>query len=147
MNGADKDPNIVDLSESLLHREAEIELLQRTFSEIGGELDLDRVFQIVAERARQLIKSETVLVPIIDYENNTYTYRGGAGADADEIIGETLPLGFGVCGWVMRNRKPWWRGVLDELSDEERNRWEKEAGTYILVPMVGKQRFLGGIRM
>lgn len=136
---------ILDLNESLMHREAEIELLQRTFSEIGSELDLDRVFQVVAERARQLIKSETVLIPIIDYDTDSYTYRAGSGKDVDEIVGESLPLSFGVCGWVLRHKKPWWRGVLDELNEDERNRWEKEAGTYILVPMRSKKHFLGGI--
>ena len=140
-----ENPKILDLSESLLHREAEIELLQRTFSEIGSELDLERVFQIVAERARQLIKAETVLIPIIDYDSDSYTYRAGSGKGADEIVGESLPLDFGVCGWVLRHKKPWWRGVLEELSEAERNRWEKEAGTYILVPMQGKKDFLGGI--
>ena len=34
-----KSPNVSDLHESLLHREAEIDLLQRTFTEIGSELD------------------------------------------------------------------------------------------------------------
>ena len=54
-----KRPKVSDLHESLLHREAEIDLLQRTFTEIGSELDLDRVFQIVAERACELVKAET----------------------------------------------------------------------------------------
>jgi diguanylate cyclase (GGDEF)-like protein len=139
------DAKILDLSESLLHREAEIELLQRTFSEIGSELNLERVFLIVAERARELIKSETVLIPIIDYDSGSYTYRAASGKGAGEIVGETLSLDVGVCGWVLRHKKPWWRGVLDELSLEERNRLEKKAGTYILVPMQGKKHFLGGI--
>ncbi len=59
--------------------------------------------------------------------------------------GESLPLDFGICGWVWRHKKPWWRGVLDELSDEERNHWEKEAGSIILIPLQGKRHFLGGI--
>jgi diguanylate cyclase (GGDEF)-like protein len=139
------DAKILDLSESLLHREAEIELLQRTFSEIGSELNLERVFLIVAERARELIKSETVLIPIIDYDSGSYTYRAASGKGAGEIVGETLSLDVGVCGWVLRHKKPWWRGVLDDLSLEERNRLEKKAGTYILVPMQGKKHFLGGI--
>lgn len=133
------------MRESLLHREAEIDLLQQTFTEIGGELDLDRVFQIVAERARELVKSETLLIPILDDCCETYTYRAGSGANVDEIVGATLPLDFGVCGWVWSHKKAWWRGVLDELSEEERNRWEKDAGSLILVPLQGKKHFLGGI--
>jgi diguanylate cyclase (GGDEF)-like protein len=137
--------NVSDLKESLLHREAEIDLLQQTFTEIGSELNLDRVFQIVAERARALVKAETLLMPILDEDCASYTYRAGSGSNIDEIVGQSLPLDYGVCGWVWKHKKAWWRGMLDELSEEERNRWEKEAGTLILVPLQGKKHFLGGI--
>jgi len=137
--------NVLDLSQSLRDKEGEIELLQRTFTEIGSELDLDKVFQIVSERALGLIDAETILIPLLDDNNETYTYRGGAGVNAKEIIGEALPLEYGVCGWVWKHRTPWWQGMLDELSEEEKNRWEKEAGNMILVPLQGKRQFLGGI--
>jgi diguanylate cyclase (GGDEF)-like protein len=137
--------NVSDLRESLLHREAEIDLLQQTFTEIGSELDLDRVFQIVAERARELVRAETLLIPILDENCETYTYRAGSSVNTDEIVGTSLPLDFGVCGWVWKHKKAWWRGVLDELNDEERNHWEQKAGTLILVPLQGKTHFLGGI--
>ena len=137
--------NIIDLSRSLKEKETEIDLLQQTFTEIGSELDLDKVFQIVSERACELVNAETVLIPLLDDNCETYTYRGGAGKNADEIVGESLPLEYGVCGWVWKQKKPWWLGVLDELSDDEKNLWEKEAGNMILVPLQGKRRFLGGI--
>ncbi|HHJ35193.1 MAG TPA: bifunctional diguanylate cyclase/phosphodiesterase [Gammaproteobacteria bacterium] len=137
--------NIIDLSRNLQQKETEIELLQQTFTEIGGELDLDKVFQIVSERARKLINADTLLIPLLDDNCATYTYRGGAGANSEEIIGESLPLEFGVCGWVWKHKRPWWQGMLNELSDEEKNRWEKEVGTMILVPLQGKRHFLGGI--
>jgi diguanylate cyclase (GGDEF)-like protein len=137
--------NIIDLSRSLKQKETEIELLQQTFTEIGSELDLDRVFQIVSERARGLIGAETLLIPLLDDNCETYTYRGGAGKNAGEIVGESLPLEFGVCGWVWKQKRPWWQGMLNELSSEEKNRWESEAGNMILVPLQGKRNFLGGI--
>ena len=136
---------VINLSRSLQEKETEIELLQQTFTEIGSELDLDKVFHIVSERARELIDAETILIPLLDDNCETYTYRAGSGINIDEIVGAALPLDFGVCGWVWKHKKAWWRGMLDELDDEERNRWEKEAGTLILVPMQGKKHFLGGI--
>lgn len=140
-----KKNNVSDLRESLQHREAEIDLLQRTFTEIGSELDLDNLFQLIAERACELVKAETLLIPVLDVNCETYTYRASAGVNSDEIVGEALPLDFGVCGWVWRHKKAWWRGVLGDLSEDERNRWEKEAGSLILVPLQGKNHFLGGI--
>lgn len=141
----EKASKVISLSRSLQEKETEIELLQQTFTEIGSELDLDKVFQIVSERARKLINAETILIPLLDNNCETYTYRGGAGQNADEIVGESLPLEYGVCGWVWKQKKPWWRGMLNELSDDEKNLWEKEAGNMILVPLQGKRHFLGGI--
>lgn len=137
--------NIIDLSRSLQQKETEIELLQQTFTEVGSELDLEKIFQIVSERALELIDAETVLIPLLDNNCETYTYRGGAGKSIREIVGESLPIELGVCGWVWRHKKPWWHGMLDELSDDEKNRWEQEIGNMILVPLQGKRNFLGGI--
>jgi len=137
--------NVIDLSRSLQQKETEIELLQKTFTEIGSELDIEKVFRIVSERALELIDAETLLIPLLDDNCETYTYRGGAGKNADEIVGESLPLDFGVCGWVWKQKKPWWQGMMNELSDDEKNHWEQEAGNMILVPLQGKRHFLGGI--
>lgn len=134
-----------ELELELRLREREIELLKETVTDVGGELDLDTVFQLVAERARELIQAETLLIPVLDDNAEQYTYRAGAGNNAGEIVGQSLPLDFGVCGWVWRHKRAWWRGVLDELEPIERNRWESEAGTLILVPMIGKGQFLGGL--
>lgn len=136
---------LADLARNLRDKEAEIELLQKTITEIGSELDLDRVFQIVSESALNLIDAETVLIPLLDENCETYTYRGGSGKNADEIVGEALPLDFGVCGWVWKHKKPWWQGVLDDLDPDEKNCWEEEAGNMILVPLQGRKHFLGGI--
>ncbi|HHO59331.1 MAG TPA: EAL domain-containing protein [Thiotrichales bacterium] len=137
--------NIIKLSQSLQNKTAEIELLQQTFTEIGSEFDLERIFAIVSERAQKLIGAETLLIPLLDENCETYTYRAGAGKNVDEIVGESLPLDFGVCGWVWRHKRPWWKGVLDELAEHEKNKWEHEIGSMILVPLQGKQHFLGGI--
>ncbi len=137
--------NIVDLSRSLHEKETEIELLQQTFTEVGSELDLEKIFQIVSERALELIDAETILIPLLDSNCETYTYRGGAGKNISEIVGESLPIALGVCGWVWKHKKPWWYGMLDELSNAEKNRWEHEIGNMILVPLQGKKHFLGGI--
>ena len=137
--------NILDLSRSLQEKETEIELLQQTFTEVGSELDLEKIFQIVSERALELIDAETILIPLLDSNCETYTYRGGAGKNVSEIVGESLPIELGVCGWVWKHKKPWWYGMLDELSNDEKNRWEHEIGNMILVPLQGKKHFLGGI--
>lgn len=144
-NNTHQDKLIKKLEDELKQREYEIQLLTETTQAIGSQLELEKVFEIIAQRARELINAETLLIPILNKEFTEYTYRAGDGANVDEIVGETLPLNFGVCGWVWNNRRPWWRGMLSELSEEERNLWENEAGTLILVPLMGRQSFLGGL--
>ena len=136
---------IQELEHELRLREREIRLLKETSEAVNSQLHLDTLLQMVAEQARDLIQAETVLIPVLDYVCGQYTYKAGSGKNADEIVGESLPLEFGICGWVLRNDRAWWGGVLDELEPEERNRWEKEAGTVIMTPLMGKKRILGGI--
>ena len=133
------------LESELRDREIEISLLNETADAISSELDLQKVFQLAVERARNLIMAETVLLPILGDGGTQYTYQAGCGKNADEIVGQSLSTDIGVCGWVLRHKRAWWHGVLDELDEAERNKWEKEAGSIILVPLVGKRRFLGGL--
>jgi len=142
---SDDQDRIAALAAQLRQRDHEIALLRETTFAVGSELDLDKVFALIVDRARELIGAETVLLPLLNHDCDEYTYRAGSGANVEEIVGESLPLDFGVCGWVWKHKRPWWRGVLSELSEQEKNLWEKEAGTLLLVPLVGHQHFLGGI--
>ncbi|MDH5655251.1 MAG: EAL domain-containing protein [Spirochaetia bacterium] len=141
----ERSENKKELLKKLEEREHEVALLKEISDAITSQLHLEDVFQMVADRAKALLNCETVLVPVLEKELDQYTYKAGAGKYADEIVGESLPLEFGVCGWVWKNKKAWWRGVLNELSEDEKNAWEKQVGTMILVPLIGKHHFLGGI--
>lgn len=133
------------LEQELRLREFEIELLKETAAAVSSQLQLDNVLQLIAERARTLIQAETLLIPILNADCSEYTYKAGCGKNADEIVGTTLPRDYGICGWVWENRRPWWRGMQQELDEDEQVRWEHEAGAVILVPLIGKNHFLGGI--
>lgn len=129
----------------LIERERELNLVIEISEAVIGQLRLDELFKMVVENARKLINAETVLIPILDRDKSSYTYVAGCGKNADDIVGESLPIAFGICGWVWKNKKPWWRGALDLLSESEKNRWEKDAGSIILVPLIGKNYLHGGI--
>lgn len=137
--------NSKDLRKQLQAKEREVALLKEISDAITSQLQLDTVLQMVADHAKSLLNCETVFVPILEPELDQYTYKAGSGKYADEVVGESLPLEMGVCGWVWKNKKPWWRGVLNELSETEKNAWEREVGNLILVPLIGKNHFHGGI--
>ena len=137
--------DVIKLREEIHNRDLQIALFKEVVAAVRERSDLESIFQMVADFAQVLIKAETVLIPVLDDNCSTYTYRAGCGKNASEIVGESLELSLGICGWVWKHQRPWWRGVLQELSEEERNRWEKQVGNVILVPLVGRNHFLGGI--
>jgi diguanylate cyclase (GGDEF)-like protein/PAS domain S-box-containing protein len=139
------DADVIKLREELYNRDMQIALFKEVGTAVRERFDLENIFQMVAIFAQGLIKAETVLIPVLDDNCTTYTYRAGCGKNADEIVGESLELSMGICGWVWKHKRPWWRGVLQELDEDERNKWEKQVGSVILVPLVGSNHFLGGI--
>lgn len=139
------DNKVVTLESALYRQNQQIALFKEVVMAVRERLDLDGIFRMVAGLAQGLIKAETVLIPVLDESCATYTYRAGCGVNADEIVGESLDLNLGICGWVWKHQRPWWHGALDELDEEERNKWEKEVGSVVLVPIVGQNHFLGGI--
>ncbi|NIQ09696.1 MAG: GAF domain-containing protein, partial [Gammaproteobacteria bacterium] len=86
-----------------------------------------------------------VLIPLLNKECSEYTYRAGSGEYTDEIIGETLPVDYGVFGWVWRNKRPWWNATIENLAEAEHLLWENQANNLVMVPLIGKKHFLGGI--
>ena len=133
------------VEEQLLRRERELNMLKEITRLISSGQTLKEVFAHVTDIARELLKAETAAIPLLTKDQSHYVYRSASGQNADELLDAELPISVGLCGWVLRNQRPWWRGSLDLLDEEERNHWEKDAGSIILVPLVGKQRFLGGI--
>lgn len=133
------------VEEQLRRCECELGIMKEITRVISSGKSIKEVFGFVTESARKLLGCETATMPIVSEDQANYVYRAASGKNAEELIDSELPISVGLCGWVMQNQRPWWRGALDLLDDSERNKWEKDAGTVILVPLIGKQRFLGGI--
>jgi len=136
---------IAALEAQLRQREHEIALLRETAFAIGSELDLDTVFALIVDRAPRTHRRETVLLPAAQPRLRPIylpcRFRRQCRRDRRRIIAARLRrLRLGV-----EAQATWWRGVLSELSEQEKNLWEKDAGTLLLVPLVGRDHFLGGI--
>ena len=117
--GAKDSGNQQSVGEQLLQREAEIRMLLEVNRLVGNEFNLQKVFDQVAASARDLIDAHTVTIPILSDDQLSYTYRAAVGENADELLGAKLPIEVGICGWVLRNHKPWWRGLLEELNEQD----------------------------
>ena len=77
---------IRELERQLHQKEAEIAMLREITTVIGGETNLQKVFNLVADSARDLIKAETVTIPILTNDQSSYVYRAAAGRNAEELI-------------------------------------------------------------
>ena len=132
------------LEMELAQRQLETTVMRDVSELIGSGYPLQKIYTRVASLIREILDAETVLIPVINDNQKTYTYMSASGVHANELTGETLPTTVGVCGWVMENQTAWWRGMQDDLEDSSRPVVDQE-GTVIIVPMVGKRKMLGGI--
>lgn len=132
------------LEMELAQRQLETTVMRDISELIGSGYPLQKIYTRVASLIREIIDAETVLIPVIDDNQQTYTYMSASGVHENELTGETLPITVGVCGWVMENQTAWWRGMQDDIEDSNRPVVDQE-GTVIIVPMMGKRKMLGGI--
>ncbi|OGQ85506.1 MAG: hypothetical protein A2512_00595 [Deltaproteobacteria bacterium RIFOXYD12_FULL_56_24] len=112
---------------------------------IVGELDINKVFKLVAEAARELISAELLIVPIIDDNRETYAYLAASGLDSADILNSRYKIGVGMCGWVLENERPLLFGESDEWWLADKTRWEEGQQSALLVPLMGKKQIIGGL--
>ncbi len=123
----------------------EVAILKEVSNAIVSELDLSRVLVLVADKAREFIAADTVLVPMISDDRREYRYVAASGKDADEILNTRLPIRVGMCGWVLTHERPLLFGQGTPFALDESTQWEKGQTLALLVPLFGKNRIIGGI--
>ena len=123
----------------------ELDLLLALGKHVVTELDLDQLLQRVAEYAQQVIDAETMVVPLIDFARNEYTYRSACGASAADILHQSLPLSVGMCGWVLSNQQPLLFGRGSPLTMDSYTEWEEGMESALLVPLISRGQIIGGL--
>ncbi len=132
-------------AEALLAREREIDLLKAVGEAIVSELDLDRVLSLVAEKARELIQADTLVIPMIEPERDAYVYAAAVGEHAEEIVGVRYKIHVGMCGWVLSHARPLLFGQPREWWMPDKTPWEEGMRSALLVPLFGKGAIIGGL--
>jgi signal transduction histidine kinase len=123
----------------------ELAILKEVSNAIVSELDLSRVLVLVADKAREIIAADTVLVPMLSDDRREYRYVAASGKNADEILNTRLPIHVGMCGWVLTHETPLLFGHDAPFALDESTQWEKGQASALLVPLFGKNRIIGGI--
>ena len=123
----------------------ELVLLLGLGERLISELDLEKVLALVAEAACRVVKAETLVVPIIDTDRQTFTYRAASGKYATMILGQTFPINEGACGWVIHHQRPLLfgeGGSYDLVADAH---WEPGMASSLLVPLICRGAISGGL--
>ena len=132
------------VEEQLCERKRELDMMTAIMQVVGGANSLDAVLEQLSETACTLLHAETVAIPMLSPDHAHYSYRAVVGRQAQQLPETELPISEGLCGWVMRNQRPWWCGTLDSLDEDDRAKWQHESGN-LIVPLAGKQRSIGAI--
>jgi len=130
----------------LIRQQDEFSLLVDVSKAIVSELDLQKVFALVAVMAQEIIQAELLLVPMISQSRDFYTYMAAAGKGAEDARGMILKIHVGMCGWVLQHRRPLLFGESNEWWMDEKTRWEEGQQSALLVPLFGRRRqIIGGL--
>jgi len=134
-----------DCGRALLLQGEEFSRLLSVSKLIVSELDLTKVFNLVASNAREIVNAELVVVPILNDGRDQYTYVAASGADADIVLGKKLSANVGMCGWVLQHKRSLLFGEISTHWMGEKTPWEAGQQSAVLVPLVGRKGIIGGL--
>jgi signal transduction histidine kinase len=141
-------PCTTQLEDSVRLRDCEFQLgvIRELGEAILSKAALYDVLQLVADRAREMVAADTVLVPMLLPGGEEYMYSAASGKDAESIKGVSFPTRIGMCGWVLSNQKPLLYGEHDDwpLANQQ-NRWEDGHTSAVLVPLIVQKQIIGGL--
>lgn len=120
-------------------------IIDEVLQDVSVELDINTILDLVALKARELIRAETLVVPIINEAEQRYYYLAANGKNADSIIGTSFPIKVGMCGWVLTNQSPLLFGQEHEILMGQKTQWEDGMESALLVPLISRGRIIGGL--
>ena len=134
-----------DQGKELIRQREEFSLLLAVSKLIVSELNLDAVFRLVADKARDLVQADMVLVPMLNEERDRYAYRAASGEGTEAVLETSFPVTVGMCGWVLRNERSLLFGESSLCWLDEMTAWERGQQSAVLVPLFGSKRIIGGL--
>jgi GAF domain-containing protein len=89
-----------NLNDELERRLNQVSTLRELGQEIGQELDVERVYQLVVERAADLLGAALVAIALKDPASDVYTFEAAAGRRARRLLGLREVGATSMIGWV-----------------------------------------------
>jgi len=133
------------LKQEITNRENEIALFQDVATQITAQLNLQQVLKMVSEKAMQLVKADSLLVPVLNKQQTHYEYQATCGKNAKLILGQAFPISTGMCGWVLQHQKALLFGKNYPWEMDVKTIWEEGKESALLVPLISRRKIVGGI--
>lgn len=109
---------------------------------VGGERDVERVLELIVERARTLVEARAVIIALQD--DGKLVVQAGAGEFDDRALGRTLAGARETLGVVLRDQRPARvRDVATDLGLAGHRVGVEGARSALLVPLMFRDRPLG----
>ncbi len=134
-----------DQGKEITRQREEFSLLLDFSKLIVAELNLDNVFQLVADKARELVQADIMLVPMLNDRRDKYSYKAASGVEIRDIFEGSFPVSAGMCGWVLHNERSLLFGDSSTCWLDETTAWEEGQQSALLVPLFGRNQIIGGL--
>jgi len=82
---------------------------------------------------------------VIDQDRRTFTYRAACGDHASTLLGLTLSIDEGTCGWVLRHQRSLLFGEGEDFELDATKRWRPGMSSSLLVPLICRGVIIGGL--
>ena len=140
---AEKNEQLLTYQKELEGKVRQLASLQEVSAAVVGELELESVLHLIAEKVGNLTKAETASVCLVSADNQRRTHVASYGVHADMIQGESLPVNEGQHGWVIKTGEPLLSRDFHEDKRVSSLGRKIEALSDIIVPLKVKEKIIG----
>ena len=127
--------------EELQHAVQRLQAASEIAEAVGGEVDLERVLELIAKRGRSLVEARSVVIMLLEAEELVVV--ASAGDVPNDLHGARIPLGGSLAGHVLET------GTAERFPDLSRTQSFSlaqlgvEASAALDVPLIFRGRRLG----
>lgn len=124
----------------------ELSALRLIISEINRGPDLDKILNLIMEKAVQIVESERGSLMFFDPKKEELYIKSAVGLSKKTVSAVRMKPGEGIAGWVFKEGKPL---LIEEGAKDPRfkkfNEMKEELRTILSVPLKIKDKIIGVI--
>ncbi len=138
--------NLIDQKVKLQEEVEDLSILYKIKQEISSTLELNTLFEIIVNRAADLVDAEICAILLINPESKELFIQWAHGLNKEHIESTKVPINEGISGWIAVNNKA---VIIENLEKDSRfNKRTHEnyyANSFIGVPLIFKGEVIGVI--